>query len=218
MAAKLGIMVCVGLVCVGCAVRLATREAVPAGTFAVRIAANLHDHKDVIELARSTTDDKVVENGRVVAEWLPLWSGGPAEKGLSESKDIVSREKAHGHEVLVVHGPSDITEQDTGRASYIADSHGRHDVSISLTEKGSESISSLTRSHLPDDKTGFHRQAAMIVKSRVYSLPQIEHVVYTRVVIRPVSEHDAEQLVDILNGVSPPGKVDAKRVGGSTEE
>jgi len=55
-------------------------------------------------------------------------------------------------------------------------------------------------SHLPDEKTGFHRQAAMIVAGRVYSLPRIEVIVSRRVAISAVSEDSAEEIEGILNG------------------
>ena len=212
MAVKPWIMVCVGLILGGCAVRLSERGDVSPGTFAARIAANSHDHKRIIELARSTTDERVFENGRLVAEWLPLWPGGRAEKELPETKDIIFREKGHNHEVLVIHDLSDITVKEMGRASYIEDIQGHHDVYIALTEEGSKSISSMTESHLPDDKTGFQRRVAMIVTGQVYSLPRIQAVVYDRVVISAVSKDDAEKIEALLNGMAIPAKANAAKV------
>lgn len=181
----------------GCSVRFSERGSAPAGTFAVRIAANPHDHRHIVDLARGTSNRQVLENGRLIAEWLPVWPHGPAEKDLREEKEIVSRAQGKEHAVLVLYSPSDITEDNMARASYTAATEGRHLVYIELTQRGDECITAITKSNLPID--GVYHRAAMIVNGQVYSLPRIENVVCSRIAISANSEEDAKQLMTILN-------------------
>lgn len=171
--------------------------------FAVRIAANSQDHEKLIELARSGQGNEVVDDGRVVAEWLPVWPGGPAEKDLSENndKDIVWRDNDGARQVLVVHGDSDVTEEHATHADYVPPSRGPFLVEVHMSEDGAQRLSSLTRSHLPDTTTEFRRRAAMVVTGRVYSLPKIEFALHVKVALEANSDGDARKLEATLNGV-----------------
>lgn len=171
--------------------------------FAVRIAANSQDHERLVELARSGQGSEVVDDGRVVAEWLPVWPGGPAEKDLSENndKDIVWRDNDKARQVLVVHGDSDLTEEHATHVEYVPQSKKPYSVGVYLSEDGAKRISLLTGSHLPDSQTGFRRRAAMVVNGKIYSLPKIERTVRTKVALQADSDRDARKLEAILNGV-----------------
>lgn len=171
--------------------------------FAVRIAANSQDHEKLIELARSGQGNEVVDTGRVLAEWLPLWPGGPAERDLAESKDkdIVWRDNDKARQVLVVHGDSDLTEEHATHVEYVPQSKKPYSVGVYLSEDGAKRISLLTGSHLPDSQTGSRRRAAMVVNGKIYSLPKIERTVRTKVTLQADSDRDARKLEAILNGV-----------------
>ena len=150
-------------VAVGMALSAVSRGAEPPATFALRVIANPVDHKPVIKRASAALANKVVEGDQIVAEWLPFWPGGPAEKELRGNKEVVLREKPHTFEVLVICGKDDISQDDTTYKEHYEDVQGYHNVVIQLTEKGMDAVGRLTTANLPDPRTGFHRRVAMIV-------------------------------------------------------
>lgn len=190
------------------------------GTFEFRIAANSHDHIDLIKRAQET-DEQVVrdDQGNLVAWWVPI-DGGAANKML-DSPDIATREvKRDGVsevELLVVNDLYDVDGNLLVKAAPGTDQAGRPNVTFVFSNKGGQMMAGLTTDNLPDQASEHYRKLAIILNDRVFSAPRIQATIRERGEISgDFTKQEVEDLVNVLNSGSLPTplvRVNVEHVG-----
>ncbi|MHC4180881.1 MAG: SecDF P1 head subdomain-containing protein [Planctomycetota bacterium] len=186
-----------------------------AGTLELRILANQHDHKSLIDRAQAQDADVLKDaSGEVQAWWVPVRDSttleDPGYVGFAtEDWDIAKRTRKQDRrevvEVLVVNDSFDVTEAylEGAKADF-----ERLCVTFELNSAGAPLLLAMTGDNLPDPLQGFARRLGIIVDGQLYSAPAIENPVSRKVQITGTfTREEIADLVDALNAGSLPARI-----------
>ena len=190
-----------------------------AGTLELRILANQHDHKSLIERAQRE-DAGVLKDakGNVQAWWVPVHDATTLEgqqvgyPAIMPSLEIAKRTRKRGQreltEVLVVKDPFDVVGAYLEKAAPDRDDFGRPCVGFVLNAAGAQRLGALTSENVPDALQDFARRLAIIVDGQLYSAPAIESPISERGQITgSFTREQAAELADVLNAGPLPARI-----------
>jgi preprotein translocase subunit SecD len=176
-----------------------------SGSLEFRIAANQHDHADIIQRAEASSAQLVVDD-----EKQPLGRWVPANKSLAEEMlrgwGLTVRKPSDGPaEVLVVLDSMNVNGWDLQSASANTDDAGNPFVVFELNRDGAKRLAALTSANLPDPVLKLKRQMAIILDGFLMTAPTINSVISDRGSITGnFSQLQAQQTAAVLMaGVLP---------------
>lgn len=146
------------------------------GELGFRLVAAANEPGDVatLKLALDLPPDEnqLLRDGRLVAQWLPF---DERELGSSIGTDgrAVTRTVGDHLEILVLHGPNDVTDADLFWVRRDTDSRGSPTFNFAFNEPGSVRMHKLCSDHLPNPKTGEMRYLAVVFDGKLISAPAI---------------------------------------------
>lgn len=143
------------------------------GTLEVRILANPHDHKKLIQRAQNEDTVRAEDDeGRTLARWVPVHHASRnAFESYVAANEVVSRTRQTKNsdilEILVVDDEFDVTEKYIKVAHAAVDEDLNPCINILLSEEGGRRLAGLTLQNVPDSATDVHRKLAFIVDGRL---------------------------------------------------
>jgi preprotein translocase subunit SecD len=187
------------------------------GTLELRILANQHDHKALIERAQADTAAVLKDpQGNVQAWWVEVHEGTTLQNqeylGAMPSAEIARRTRTQGQrqieEVLVVDDAYDVTDRYLQSAAPDRDEFGQPCVRLELNTAGARQLGALSSENLPDPLEGFTRQLGVIVDGRLYSPQVIDAPISREVKITgSLTRQQVDVLVDVLSSGSLPAPI-----------
>jgi len=190
------------LLFVGCDSVQSLQKPLPNGTFAMQIVARHEVDDNIIELAEVPEGTTIRDGENVVARWLPLWPGSPAENDSAAVKELVVRESANGKEMLLLTNAFDVTEKHIVGTHYVQTVQGDNLVYVWLSDDGGRNARQLSASVLAGNNTNSPGRVAMIVRGQVYSVSEVDNVVSGQIAIRTGSVTDGQKIESILLGAN----------------
>jgi preprotein translocase subunit SecD len=142
--------------------------------FFLLAAENAPADADAIARAKQLPADekRVLRDGEIIAKWVPYDS---RDFGPSVEADgrVVTRIAGDTSEVLVLHGPHDVTGDSLLLVRRDDDGHGNATFNFAFNEPGSVRMHALSSAHLPDPETGEMRYLAVVFDGKLISAPAI---------------------------------------------
>ena len=188
-----------------------------SGTLEFRIVANMHKHKEAIEIAKNESKKMVYydSKGEWSARWIPVNKNerfNPQEN-LVRSKTIKGQEFS---ELLVVRDIYDVTGDFLANARPSSDESGKPAVFFTFNSKGVMLFGELTGDNVPGGNPEFKNQLGIILNGVLYSAPYILTTISDQGQITGnFTQQEVDQIVSCLNAGSLPvnlRKVEERRV------
>jgi SecD/SecF fusion protein len=174
------------------------------GSLEFRILANSRDHRLLIEQGEGTFPNPVVQNGHVLARWVPVAAKAHGTIG-GHGGVVVRTDAQRGDYVLVVLDELNVTGELLWRAESTMDDHGQPAVSFQFGPVGAQRFARLTEQNRPDPD-GFERRLAILLDGEVYSAPNLrDRISENGIITGSFSPQEVEDMVGVLNAGMLPG-------------
>ncbi len=199
------------------AVEDAKQQMTQLGSLEFSIVANVRDHKDYINRARSSPAADVRAGGKVVAAWRELApdvdeNGKQSpQSGFDADPEIAVRQmkgRPEGFKEVLVLVEPDENKRITGKLLKTAragnDSEGRPAVHFTFNIQGASLFQNLTMYYRPR-QDGTKRKLAILLDGKVHSAPYINDVISaTGQITGKFTEKEVNNLVGVLNAGALP--------------
>lgn len=182
-----------------------------SGSLEFRVLASEHANKDLAEQAKANPDKMQLfdDHHNLLAWWTPVEK---EHKEITRYSDVIhrTRKTPQGEimEILVLKDDNDVTGAFITQAKAGVDSQGRPCVQLNFNQEGGQRFCELTKSHSPDDQTGFAYKLAIILDGQIVGAPMIRAIISDRAEITGhFTQEEVQALVYVLNSGSLPAKL-----------
>jgi preprotein translocase subunit SecD len=182
--------------------------------FYLLAAENAPLDADAIERAKQlpAEEQQVVRDGKTIAEWVPYDS---RDFGASVEVDgrVVVRVVGEMSEVLVLHGPDDVTGDDLLLVRRDDDGHGHATFNFAFNEPGSVRMHALSSENLPNPETGEMRYLGVVFDGKLISAPAIVTTISQQGQIsgKTLSPEQIDVMIAVLEEGKLPAQIKEKR-------
>jgi hypothetical protein len=182
--------------------------------FFLLAAENEPGDADAIALAEQLSADEkqVIRDGDLIAEWIPYDS---RDFGPSVEADgrVVTRIAGDTPEVLVLHGPHDVTGDTLLLVRRDDDGHGNATFNFAFNEPGSVRMHALSSANLPNSETGEMRYLGVVFDGKLISAPAIVTTISQQGQIsgKTLSAKQIDVMIAVLEEGKLPAAIKEKR-------